>query len=124
MTLLFVIELALFALAGLANSGMDAIKFKPKTFLFQSDWWLSRGDHLPGKRTWLTRYVLFFLADGWHLLKLIMVLAFVAAVVVAMLGPAAMAVVEILIRIAALYGSFSLSHLGGYYWFWDTNEKI
>lgn len=119
MTLIMFFCILFFGLAGLANSGMDSIKFKPKTFLFQSDWWLSRGEYLPAKRTWLTRYLLFFLADGWHALKLLMVLALVLACVISSFNNIEYSFWDTMLYVVYLYAAFSVAHLGGYYWFWE-----
>lgn len=119
MTLIMFFCILFFGLAGLANAGMDSIKFKPKTFLFQSDWWLSRGEYLPAKRTWLTRYLLFFLADGWHFLKLVMVASLVLACTSAAFDQSTKSFWYVITYVSGLYAAFSVAHLGGYYWFWE-----
>lgn len=115
----FVLIFSIVYAQGFLNSGMDAIKFKSSDFIFQSDYWLSKGDHTPGKRTWLKKHVLVFLTDGWHLFKTILVIliGLVVYISVVLAGFRAVNPWSLLI-IPGCYFSFSLGHIFGYNWFW------
>lgn len=113
----------MFMYAGYCNGGMDAIKYKTNKFCFQSDWWLSRGKYTPGNRSWLKKYIFFFLADGWHTLKFIMVLLLSVAVAGAVFYTPEVRPEDIFISFALAYFGFSLGHFVGYEtgWIkWDT----
>lgn len=56
-------------LAGIFNSEMDTIKFKPTKAWFQTHFWL-RNLYLVG---WFRKTFGFFTLDGWHLCKGLMI---------------------------------------------------
>lgn len=106
-------------LQGVFNAGMDAIKFKVSDFIFQTDYWLSKGAYSPGKTNRLKKHILVFLADGWHLLKTFMVLmsgliTYISVAHAGSLGETPWS----LLFIPGYYMSFSLGHIFGYNWFW------
>ena len=63
--LIGVINLSLFLISAVAKSECDTIIFSPKKAWFQSEYWLSKKDIT--ERSWLFKYPLSFLWDGWHL---------------------------------------------------------
>jgi hypothetical protein len=103
---------------GVVNAGMDTIKYNPSEFCLQTAFWLSRGDYTPAKRTWLKRYVFTFLADGWHLLKTIMVLLISITVFISAQGVSSVNICFGIPFIIAGYLSFSAGFLVGYNYFW------
>ena len=44
----------------------DALRFRPASFPFQSDWWLAKGDYAWDSRTFLEQYFFSFVSEGWH----------------------------------------------------------
>ena len=64
--LIGVINLSLFLISAVAKSECDTIIFSPKKAWFQSEYWLSKKDIT--ERSWLFKYPLSFLWDGWHLM--------------------------------------------------------
>lgn len=66
LVLLSIISLVLFIVSAIAKSECDTIIFSPKKAWFQTDFWLGKKDL--SKRSWLFKYPLSFLWDGWHLM--------------------------------------------------------
>ncbi len=76
--LIVVINLLLFFISAVAKSECDTIMFDPKKAWFQTIYWLSKKD--TSKRSWLFKYPLSFLWDGWHLLESIKIVCLYAIV--------------------------------------------
>jgi len=58
-------------IAYIAKAIRDRIKFRPDDFWFiknkkLQDWVLGRNEFNYDKRSWLTKYIFSFWADGWH----------------------------------------------------------
>jgi len=71
---LLLLGLILFIIAGFINGGMDVLIYDNNSFIFKSDWWLSKGKYSWDKRTWLKKYFLSFISNGWHFLKFIYII--------------------------------------------------
>jgi hypothetical protein len=71
---LILLGFVLFVMAGIVNGGMDILTYNSNTFIFKSDWWLSNGKYSWDKRTWLKKYLLSFISNGWHFLKFIYIM--------------------------------------------------
>ena len=56
----------------IAKSETDTIRFNPQKAWYQSEYWLSKKD--VSKRSWLFKYPLSFMWDGWHLLESIKII--------------------------------------------------
>ncbi len=102
----------LFFIAGLLNGGMDMIKFNWNRFIFQTEWWLERGEWAPGLRTWLLKHVATMFAGGWHLLKFLMVMAVVGTVLI--YSPLFVWWIDLTL----MFGVFSTGFIVGYYFLW------
>ncbi len=57
-------------ISAIANSEMDSIQFKPSQCWFPNSIWWSTLNYKD--RSWLIKYPLSMLGDGWHLCKFIM----------------------------------------------------
>ncbi len=67
-------------LAGISNAGMDVLQFNPKTFVFQTDWWLIKGRFAWNERPWYTKFIFTMVSDGWHLLKFLNIISYIVAI--------------------------------------------
>lgn len=61
--MILIIAIGLIFLHAISKGICDRIKFKAN---FKSDWMLGIGEHIWYKRTWLTKHIFSFVADGWH----------------------------------------------------------
>ena len=55
--------MSLLVTSAIAKGFQDRINFKGN---FKSDWMIGAGKYHWSKRTWLLKYPLSFLSDGWH----------------------------------------------------------
>lgn len=67
----------LIAISAIAKGFCDAIRFHPGTFIFQSDWWLAKGEFAWNSRTWLEANIFSFISDGWHCFDALRVLSMI-----------------------------------------------
>jgi len=74
--------LFLFIISAIAKSETDTIKFKSNKAWLQSDFWLGKKDIK--NRSWLFKYPLSFLWDGWHLVDSVRVLCLCSIVVLSL----------------------------------------
>ena len=72
----YIVLLVFLMLAGIANSQMDLIRFRPDDAWFSSDWWMATGAFAPQYRSWLTKNILSFCSDGWHFLKTVQIFSY------------------------------------------------
>ena len=68
--------------AGLFSAAMDTIQFAPKTFIFQTNWFLVKGRFAWSERTWYTKYIFTMVSDGWHCFKFLNILSYIMAIIV------------------------------------------
>ena len=74
---IYLMLLPLFVYA-IAKSETDTIRFNPKKAWFKTEYWLSKKNI--SERSWLYKYPLSFMWDGWHLLESIKIVCLYAIV--------------------------------------------
>ena len=62
---------SLLVTSAIAKGMQDRINFKGN---FKSDWMVGAGKYHWSKRTWLLKYPLSFLSDGWHFMDAVRVM--------------------------------------------------
>ena len=67
----FILIVSLLVTSAIAKGLQDRINFKGN---FKSDWMVGAGKYKWSKRTWLLKYPLSFLSDGWHFMDAIRVM--------------------------------------------------
>ncbi len=69
---MILIALGLIFLSAISKGICDRIRFKGN---FKSDWMVGAGKYVWYKRTWLTKYIFSFVADGWHFFDMLRVMS-------------------------------------------------
>lgn len=67
-----ILIVSLLVTSAIAKGMQDRINFKGN---FKSDWMVGAGKYHWSKRTWLLKYPLSFLSDGWHFMDAVRVMS-------------------------------------------------
>ena len=112
-----IITAVLLIVAGVTNGGMDVLQFNPRAFVFQSDWWLTKGEFAWNKRPWYTKYIFTMVSDGWHFLKFLNIMAYITAIVIQTTNDIRL-IITILVCVFVAYTIVGLSFEYGYKFLW------
>jgi len=115
-----IITAVLLIVAGVTNGGMDVLQFNPRAFVFQSDWWLTKGEFAWNKRKWYTKYIFTMVSDGWHFLKFLNIMAYITAIVIQTTNDIRL-IITILVCVFVAYTIVGLSFEYGYKFLWRRN---